>query len=212
MEGARFLALLYFEGRVEGRGAIAPLKRDALLLSRGLFGLKETYYQDSMPYSSMTNLWKGIFYICPLSLCTFVSCTKVFFNVNNIKLAALLSYQYLKFFSLLQTIILNLPHSSGGTSGRRLRHQVRGHGKPYRWACRWVRGWPYQQPWQHQWRLGWCSEPQSYHHAMPAYNHSSNTLTHWSLTATQQKLFQVFTSTTSECKTFSYYILVNSYM
>ena len=31
MEGARFLALLlYFEGRVEGRGAIAPLKRDAL--------------------------------------------------------------------------------------------------------------------------------------------------------------------------------------
>ena len=31
MEGARFLALLlYFEGRVEGRGAIAPLKHDAL--------------------------------------------------------------------------------------------------------------------------------------------------------------------------------------
>ena len=31
MEGARFLALLlYFEGRVEGHGAIAPLKRDAL--------------------------------------------------------------------------------------------------------------------------------------------------------------------------------------
>ena len=31
MEGARFLALLlYFEGRVEGRGVIAPLKRDAL--------------------------------------------------------------------------------------------------------------------------------------------------------------------------------------
>ena len=31
MEGARFLALLlYFEGRVEGRGAIAPLKREAL--------------------------------------------------------------------------------------------------------------------------------------------------------------------------------------
>ena len=31
MEGAPFLALLlYFEGRVEGRGAIAPLKRDAL--------------------------------------------------------------------------------------------------------------------------------------------------------------------------------------
>ena len=34
MEGARFLALLlYFEGRVEGRGAIAPLKRDALLFT-----------------------------------------------------------------------------------------------------------------------------------------------------------------------------------
>ena len=33
MEGARFLALLlYFEGRVEGRGAIAPLKREALQL------------------------------------------------------------------------------------------------------------------------------------------------------------------------------------
>ena len=33
MEGARFLALLlYFEGRVEGRGAIAPLKREALLM------------------------------------------------------------------------------------------------------------------------------------------------------------------------------------
>ena len=33
MEGARFLALLlYFEGRVEGRGSIAPLKREALLL------------------------------------------------------------------------------------------------------------------------------------------------------------------------------------
>ena len=31
MEGARFLALLlYFEGRDEGRGAIAPLKREAL--------------------------------------------------------------------------------------------------------------------------------------------------------------------------------------
>ena len=31
MEGARFLALLlYFEGRVEGRVAIAPLKREAL--------------------------------------------------------------------------------------------------------------------------------------------------------------------------------------
>ena len=33
MEGARFLALLlYFEGHVEGRGAIAPLKRDTLHL------------------------------------------------------------------------------------------------------------------------------------------------------------------------------------
>ena len=32
MEGARFLALLlYFEGRVEGRGVIAPLKREALI-------------------------------------------------------------------------------------------------------------------------------------------------------------------------------------
>ena len=32
MEGARLLALLiYFEGRGEGRGAIAPLKREALL-------------------------------------------------------------------------------------------------------------------------------------------------------------------------------------
>ena len=31
MEGVRLLALLiYFEGRGEGRGAIAPLKREAL--------------------------------------------------------------------------------------------------------------------------------------------------------------------------------------
>ena len=37
MEGARLLALLiYFEGRGEGRGAIAPLKREALVL--GLLG------------------------------------------------------------------------------------------------------------------------------------------------------------------------------
>ena len=36
MEGARLFALLlYFEGRVEGRGAIAPLKHDALVLGGG---------------------------------------------------------------------------------------------------------------------------------------------------------------------------------